>query len=74
MLMSLRLRELAGLSLSSKTGKGTAFKPCPFFEIEILGSKSWNRIPTYPADAGAGSSTFASRRNFAASSGGVGLM
>jgi len=46
----------------------------PYFQIEIPGSNLGTESPAYPADAGAGSSTLASRKNFAASSGGVGLM
>ena len=56
-------------SLSGTTAKGTTTSAVPYFLF-------WNgsEIVSYLTGTGAGSSTFASRRNFAASSGGVGLM
>ena len=52
-------------SLSGRTKKGTVNAVPSFF---------FKRILNYLTETAAGSSTFASRKNFAASSGGVGLI
>ena len=64
---SIKSLTLIGSSLSGTTERARTTKPCPYFLWTAQVSAIW-RAPA------AGSSTFASRRNFAASSGGVGLM
>jgi hypothetical protein len=59
-------RPLVGPSLSAANCEGHGHQAVPNF----FGRKT----PGQPTETGALSSTFASRRNFAASSGGVGLM
>jgi hypothetical protein len=67
MLLTTGPREIAGSSLSpAQLRRARRFRPCPYSFLYV-------RV-FYRAGTGAVSSTFASRKNFAASSGGVGLI